>query len=136
MEKFNEHNEPVIGAVIMQILSSSDARGEFLFENLSDYAYSLQVKSLGYETYEKIVKNGSSLTIILQSATKSLDEVIVFGTRAGTKTPMAYSNVSVAKLYESGTAENMPTLINSLPSVVAFTEGGTGVGNTSLRVRY
>lgn len=136
---YNEYNEPLIGAVVtLKQLSKSigtDKNGEFLFENLSDYAYSLQVKSLGYETYEEIVKNGISLTIILQPETKNLDEVIVTATRAGTKTPMAYSNVSAAKLYESGTAENIPTLINSLPSVIAFTEGGTGVGNTSLRVR-
>ncbi len=136
---YNETQKPIVGATVtLKQLSKSiatDKNGEFLFENLTDYAYSLQVKSEGYENYEKIVKNGSSVTIFLLSETRKLDEIIVTATRAGTRTPMTYNNVSAEKLYESGTAENIPSLISSLPSVVAFTEGGTGVGNTSLRVR-
>lgn len=64
-----------------------------------------------------------------------LDEVLVAATRAGVKTPMAYSNVTDGELHRNGTADNMPALLNMLPSVVSFTEGGTAVGNTSMRVR-
>jgi len=65
----------------------------------------------------------------------SLDEVVVATTRAGNRTPMAYSNVSAAELKQNNAAGNLPVVLQTLPSVVAFTEGGTGVGNTAFRIR-
>ncbi len=135
----DEYNQPLVGAVVtLKQLSQSittNLNGEFSFENLSDYAYSLQVKSIGFETYEEIVKSGSVLSITLTPSATALDEIVVSATRAGTKTPMAYNNVSQAELHKRGTADNMPNLLSSLPSVVSFNEGGSGVGNTSLRIR-
>lgn len=64
-----------------------------------------------------------------------LEEVIVSGTRAGQRTPMAHSNVSSGELKKENAAVNLPMVLQSLPSVVAFTEGGTGVGNTAFRIR-
>lgn len=135
----DEYNQPVIGAVVtLKQLSKSivtNTNGEFSFENLTDYAYSLQVKSVGYEAYEEIVKSGSVVNISLTPSATALDEIVVSATRAGTKTPMAYNNVTGAELHQKGTADNMPNLLSALPSVVSFNEGGTGVGNTSLRIR-
>lgn len=36
---------------------------------------------------------------------------------------------------ESNTGKNIPYILQTLPSVVAFSEDGSGVGNTSLRIR-
>lgn len=135
----DEFNQPVVGAVVtLKQLSQSittNANGEFSFENLTDYAYSLQVKSVGFQTYEEIVRAGSMVTISLTSSATALDEIVVSATRAGTRTPMAYNNVSGVELHRRGAADNMPNLLNTLPSVVSFNEGGTGVGNTSMRIR-
>ena len=64
-----------------------------------------------------------------------LEEVVVSATRAGQKTPIAYSNVSATQLKQTSAANNLPMILQTLPSLVAFTEGGTGVGNTSFRIR-
>ncbi len=64
-----------------------------------------------------------------------LEEVVVSGTRAGQRTPMAYSNVTAVELKKENAAVNLPMVLQTLPSVVAFTEGGTGVGNTAFRIR-
>jgi iron complex outermembrane receptor protein len=64
-----------------------------------------------------------------------LDEVVVSATRAGKDAPVAYSNVTEMQLKEDNAAKNVPAILQTLPSVVSYTEGGTAVGNTSLRIR-
>ena len=64
-----------------------------------------------------------------------LEEIVVAATRAGKYTPVTYSNINQAQLKKNNAASNIPFILQTLPSLVAFTEGGTAVGNTSLRIR-
>ncbi|MFV0470050.1 MAG: TonB-dependent receptor plug domain-containing protein, partial [Dysgonomonas sp.] len=64
-----------------------------------------------------------------------LDEVTVLSTRAGDNAPVAYSNLSQQQIKKDNAAKNIPYILQTLPSVVAFSEDGSGVGNTSLRIR-
>lgn len=64
-----------------------------------------------------------------------LGEIIVSATRVGQGTPIAYSNMNSKEIKETNTAKNIPYILQTLPSVVAFSEDGSGVGNTSLRIR-
>ncbi len=64
-----------------------------------------------------------------------LEEVVVSATRAGKNTPMAYSNISQKDIRKDNAARNIPTILQTIPSLVAFTEDGSGVGNTSMRIR-
>lgn len=64
-----------------------------------------------------------------------LEEVVISSTRAGDNTPIAYSNLNSKEIQKVNTAKNIPLILETLPSVVAFSEDGSGVGNTSLRIR-
>lgn len=64
-----------------------------------------------------------------------LDEIVVSATRAKPNTPMAYSNIGQSAIKRENVARNLPVILQSTPSLVAFTEDGLGVGNTSLRIR-
>ncbi len=64
-----------------------------------------------------------------------LDEVVVSATRVAGDAPVAYSNMNEGLIKEGNAAKNIPSIIETLPSVVAYTEGGTPVGNTSFRIR-
>lgn len=64
-----------------------------------------------------------------------LEEIVVSATRAGENTPVSYTNVGKSELQKESAAQNIPVILQTLPSLVAITEGGTGVGNTSLRIR-
>lgn len=64
-----------------------------------------------------------------------LEEVVISATRASKDAPIAYSNLNEKQIKEDNAAKNIPSLLQTLPSVVAYTEGGTGVGNTSFRIR-
>lgn len=66
---------------------------------------------------------------------KKLDEVVISAIRAKKYTPVAHSTVQGEKLKQSSAINSLPSQLNNLTSIVAFTEGGTSVGNTSLRIR-
>lgn len=65
----------------------------------------------------------------------NLDEVVVSATRAGKNAPVAYSNLNEEQIKENNAAKNIPFVLQTLPSVVAYSEDGSGVGNTSFRIR-
>lgn len=64
-----------------------------------------------------------------------LDEIVVSATRAGKSTPVAYSNILQSKIKQENGARNVPVILQTIPSLVSFTEDGLGIGNTSLRIR-
>lgn len=65
----------------------------------------------------------------------ALEEITVSSTRAGNETPVAYSNLNQQEIKRDNAGKNIPLLLETQPSVVAFGEGASGVGNTSLRIR-
>ena len=64
-----------------------------------------------------------------------LDEVIVASVRAIGKNPITFSNVSKEEIALRNLGQDIPVLLNYLPSVVTTTDGGNGVGYTYMRVR-
>lgn len=65
----------------------------------------------------------------------ALDEVLIKATRAQKKTPVSFSNVSKEALAARNLGQDMPILLNFLPSVVTTSDAGNGVGYTGIRVR-
>lgn len=81
-----------------------------------------------------------STTVYSQQKTDSLkhirlDEVTVSATRVNKDAPIAYSNLNETEIKKENAAKNIPAILQTLPSVVAYTEGGTAIGNTSFRIR-
>jgi iron complex outermembrane recepter protein len=66
---------------------------------------------------------------------KDLAEVVVNATRASEFSGMAFSNVSKSKIQKQNLGQDMPFLLNSLPSVVVNSDAGTGIGYTGIRIR-
>ncbi|NRD21945.1 TonB-dependent receptor [Winogradskyella litoriviva] len=72
-----------------------------------------------------------------QDSTKveKLDEVLVKAVRVDAKSPITHSNVSKEDLAKRNLGQDIPMLLNFLPSVVTTTDAGAGVGYTGIRVR-
>lgn len=67
--------------------------------------------------------------------TGTIKQIEVFGTRASAKTPLTFSTVSRDAIDKFKTAQDLPFLLLSTPSVVATSDAGNGIGYTSLRIR-
>lgn len=64
-----------------------------------------------------------------------LKEVTVSSVRAKDKNPITYTNVSKEEIVPRNLGQDVPVLLQYLPSVVSTTDAGNGVGYTSMRVR-
>ena len=72
-----------------------------------------------------------------QDSTKvnQLDEVLVSAVRVTSKTPVSFSNLDKKELKYRNLGQDIPILMNFLPSVVTTSDAGNGVGYTGIRVR-
>ena len=74
---------------------------------------------------------------IQQDSTKVeiLDEVLVTAVRFNTTSPITHTNVTKEQLEKRNLGQDLPILLNFLPSVVTTSDAGTGIGYTGIRVR-
>ena len=81
---------------------------------------------------------GSSLSYSQETdttKTKKLDEVMVQAVRANEKTPVTFTNFTKKEIAKRNLGQDIPTLMNYLPSVVTTSDAGNGVGYSGIRVR-
>nr|WP_261975603.1 TonB-dependent receptor [Olleya sp. ITB9] len=64
-----------------------------------------------------------------------LDEVLIQSIRVKDDAPITHSNVTKANLESRNLGQDIPILLNYLPSVVTTSDAGAGVGYTGIRVR-
>lgn len=65
----------------------------------------------------------------------SLDEVLVSAIRVTSKTPVSFSNMDKKEIKYRNLGQDIPVLMNYLPSVVTTSDAGNGFGYTGIRVR-
>lgn len=67
--------------------------------------------------------------------TQTLDEVLVKSIRVDTDSPITHSNLDKEELAKTNLGQDIPILLNYLPSVVTTSDAGAGIGYTYMRVR-
>ncbi|MGJ5642678.1 TonB-dependent receptor [Formosa sp. S-31] len=68
-------------------------------------------------------------------ATETLDEVLVNAVRVNATSPITHSNIDNEELQKRNLGQDIPVLLNYLPSVVTTSDAGAGIGYTGIRVR-
>lgn len=66
---------------------------------------------------------------------EKLDEVLVKAVRVNAKSPITHSNLSKEEIAKRNLGQDIPQLLNFLPSVVTTSDAGAGIGYTGLRIR-
>jgi len=69
------------------------------------------------------------------TTTQNLDEVLVKAVRVKPNAPITHSNVLKNDIQKRNLGQDIPVLLNYLPSVVSSSDAGAGIGYTYLRVR-
>ena len=69
------------------------------------------------------------------TATQNLDEVLVKAVRVQPNAPITHSNFTKNDIAKRNLGQDIPVLLNYLPSVVSSSDAGAGIGYTYLRVR-
>ena len=76
-----------------------------------------------------------NLNVDLSDAMESLEEVMVRSVRVNADSPITHSNIGKEEIKERNLGQDIPILLNFLPSVVSTSDAGNGVGYTGIRVR-
>jgi len=80
--------------------------------------------------------NLNAQEVLTDSTTvQTLDEVLIKSIRVEADSPITHSNVSKEEIKKRNLGQDIPILLNYLPSVVTTTDAGAGVGYTYIRVR-
>jgi iron complex outermembrane receptor protein len=123
-------------------------KSTFIKSDLKNYQYSKQRFNFVFQNKE--IKNlFAFLTLFVlsnlaytqenqqQDSTKveTLDEILVKAVRVNATSPITHSNVSKQELQKRNLGQDIPILLNYLPSVVTTTDAGAGIGYTGIRVR-
>ncbi len=85
-----------------------------------------------------IILLASNLNAQVQDSLKTitpLEEITVSSVRATSKTPMSFSEISSKSYEKRNLGQDIPQLLNFLPSVVTTSDAGAGIGYTGIRVR-
>ena len=137
----SETGERLIGANLAVLNSFSgtttDVNGNFQFKNLKPGNYQLAVSYIGYEKLTREVKLAGDqvLELVLAQENIMAEEVLVSGTRAGEKSPVAFVTVEKSEIRNKNMGQDIPYLLGLTPSFVATSDAGTGVGYTNFRIR-
>lgn len=70
-----------------------------------------------------------------EAAEIQLDEVLVRSIRARWESPVTFSNLEQERIKSRNLGQDIPVLMNYLPSVVTTSDAGAGIGYTGIRVR-
>jgi len=139
--RVSSDKEPLPGATVRLLENKSttvtDASGRFSLPPVSAGTYTLQVSFIGFETLEKRVEVSEStdLNMTLKQTSIIGDEVVVRATRATDKTPTTFTNISKEAITKQNFGQDMPFLLNWIPSVTTTSDAGTGIGYTGIRIR-
>ena len=134
-------NQPLPGASVFIRQSyyglATGIDGTFTFRNLQPGKKTLSVSFIGYEPAELEFdpEYDAFIRVSLKPNVVFTEEIMVSATRAGSKTPVAYTNISGGQLQERNFGQDIPYLLAMTPSFVATSDAGAGIGYTNFRIR-
>ncbi len=138
---YDENKQPLAGASVFITNAnkgtSSNFEGKYQL-SLSKGTYKIEVRFIGYKSKLQIVKVTNQNLIVdfyLQPESNLLDEVLVSAVRVKANSPVTHSNITKVEIEKRNLGQDIPVLLNYLPSVVSSSDAGAGVGYTYINVR-
>ncbi|MFN0728182.1 TonB-dependent receptor [Polaribacter gochangensis] len=137
----DENKDPLVGASVFiknaNKGTSSDFDGKYQLK-VSTGTHEVEVRFIGYKSISKTVTITNQNVIVnfdLQPEENVLDEVLVSAVRVKANSPVTHSNLSKKEIAKRNLGQDIPILLNYLPSVVTSSDAGAGVGYTYINVR-
>lgn len=137
----NDIGEAMLGASVgltnQNIGAISDEDGRYKIENLKAGTYELKVQFFGYETVfrEVVVSQSEEINFVLQPSIFLQEEINVHAIRANKKTPTTYTNKSAEEIEGENYGQDLPYLLETMPSTVVTSDAGAGIGYTDFKIR-
>ncbi len=133
----DEQKKPLVGATISVdgiLFAQTDENGLY---NLSvrQPKVNLNISMVGFMTLIENADLNVKSTFILKKKIFISEEAIVTATRVNEKTAGTYSMVDKQYIEKTNFGQDLPYLLNQIPSVVITSDAGNGIGYTGIRIR-
>lgn len=112
----------------------TDENGDYQL-SLEEGNYTLVFANGNRQEVKLQLMSNQTLDVDMAKAEESLDEVLVQAFRVDADSPITHSNFTKKDIESRNLGQDIPVLLNVLPSVVSTTDAGNGIGYTSIRVR-
>ncbi|MEA1882392.1 MAG: carboxypeptidase-like regulatory domain-containing protein, partial [Candidatus Marinimicrobia bacterium] len=114
----------VIAGTSMGAAAASD--GSFTINNVPAGSYTITASVIGYADESESVNVSGDVTVnfSLKTSVLELSALEVLASRAGEKTPVAYTNITKAEVEARLGSQDIPMILNTTPSVYATQQGG------------
>jgi len=132
--------EALAGANVVVVGTSmgaaATADGSYSILNVPDGSYTITSSVIGFADGSQSVNVSGDATVNFSLSVSALElsALEVLASRAGEKTPVAYTNISKAEVEARLGSQDIPMILNTTPSVYATQQGG-GAGDARINVR-
>lgn len=134
---------PLIGANVIVgddrgFGGATDSDGRFIIKGVPLGANRIRISMIGFadkDTVLVITDSAAEFLFRLHVDPVALRAAEVMALRANDRAPFARSTVSRERIDRINTGVDLPYILDQQPSVVATSDGGTGVGYTYMRIR-
>lgn len=129
---------PLEGATVAILNGTStitNAKGQYRLLLPRSGSHTIQASYIGYSTIRENIPAATVLDFRLKETGLFVKPVEIASLRAGRNAPFTKSEISKEEIAKQNLGQDLPLLLNQLPSVVTSSDAGAGVGYTGLRVR-
>jgi iron complex outermembrane receptor protein len=136
----DENKNPLPGASILvqEIKKGTFTNDEGNFSlKINPGKYKIKISYLGYKTgyFDQEINQDEEIVLQLLLSQYVLEEVLVSAVRVNTDVPVTFSNLSKKEIAKRNLGQDIPILLNYMPSVISSSDAGAGVGYTYMSVR-
>ncbi|MCH8287522.1 MAG: TonB-dependent receptor [Candidatus Marinimicrobia bacterium] len=136
-------NKPIFGANVLiegtTFGAATNESGQFIIRGVPAGEFTISAGVIGYDVRkQKITVGQTALSVLFSLYPRILEgeNVVVSATRAiSGKTPVAFSNVDSRTLTEKYSSQELPMLLDEIPSLYSYSMTGSGMGYTEIKIR-
>jgi iron complex outermembrane receptor protein len=140
---YDENGEPVFAARLKikgtYLMTTTNLSGAFSFEGLKDdQIYVLEISQIGFQTLTDTIRTSSSELIknySLRALEFMTNSVVVSGSKITDNSPMTFNNINREEIEKMNFGQDIPYLLDEIPSSVVSSDAGAGIGYTGIRIR-
>lgn len=137
----DEDNQPLPGATVLVKNSTNGVitgfNGNYVLK-VNNGSHTIEARFIGYKTVSKsisVANQNVTVNFTLQTDNNILDEVLVSAVRVKATSPVTHSNLDKKEIAKRNLGQDIPILLNYMPSVVSSSDAGAGIGYTYINVR-
>jgi iron complex outermembrane receptor protein len=138
----DEQGNPILGARLKirgtYLICASDINGRYQLNLDANTTYVLEISQIGFQTVldsvivgdQNFIKNYTLLPPHFMT-----NSVVVNASTVDDNSPMTFNNINREQIEKMNFGQDIPYLLDEIPSSVVSSDAGAGIGYTGIRIR-